>query len=510
LRGRRAAAGFAIKPLRHSILREAGNEGEDSMNDHPIVEIEFAELSDGSLVEMIEDPADPAKSLLAVYRDQIVRYAEKLVDQGRTLVPLRRSDDGDRHIRFPQGAESYGQITDLLTRVASFFSACLDLEKEWWFAMAAIVLSTWLPEKLPVASYLAFVGPPGSGKTTAMRILNLLCYRSVLTADISSSAFYDISHRFRPTILIDETLTAGRPRELIHLLKASSTPGVVSLRKNKARLAYGPKIFSWLCLPDDPALNSRCLIVPMHKTSRTDLKAPNHPRVLEIAKKVRMQLLQYRFENYKNLSVPKTPPNVQLFGRPLDLYRALSLPFDKDADMCKFLGALVADQNKLQTCMLSPVQASAIRVLYNSIHTHRDAPGFWLKALTAAVKKDLTDHGESAGFKERKFGDILTSLFFTNRTRMNAGYVLWLNRADRERIHATARDYEMADPIRNCDICAEAGALAATDTADEAQTEKDVPTEASKGEHRERRERGSRGKIRLRASASSRSRPLRS
>ena len=94
-----------------------------------------------------------------------------------------------------------------------------------------------------MAPYLALVGPPGSGKTTAMRVLKLLCYRSILTADISSSAFYDISNRIRPTLLIDETLTTGMPRELIHLLKASSTRDCVSLRKDKARLAFGPQSF---------------------------------------------------------------------------------------------------------------------------------------------------------------------------------------------------------------------------------------------------------------------------
>ena len=40
------------------------------MEQKPVVEIDFAELSDGSLVEMIEDPADATKTLFAVYRNQ--------------------------------------------------------------------------------------------------------------------------------------------------------------------------------------------------------------------------------------------------------------------------------------------------------------------------------------------------------------------------------------------------------------------------------------------------------
>jgi hypothetical protein len=141
------------------------------------------------------------------------------------------------------------------------------------------------------------VGPPGSGKTTALRILSLVWRRSLLTADITSAAFYDFCHRMHPTILIDETRTAGEPRALLHLLRSSSSRGFVGLRKDKAQLAYGPKVLSWVELPNDAALNSRCIVIPMHRTSRTNLKSPDDPKVLEFAERVRMRLLQFRFEN---------------------------------------------------------------------------------------------------------------------------------------------------------------------------------------------------------------------
>lgn len=473
------------------------------MKKSAVVEVDFAELSDGSLVEMIEDPADATKTRLAVWRNKSVRYTESVVDQGKILVPLPRADDQLQHVRLARGAEAYGQFEELEQNVACFFNSCLDLEFQWQLLLAAFVISSWSPEKLPVAPYLALVGPPGSGKTTAMRVLNLLCYRGLLTADISSSAFYEISHRIRPTILLDETLTAGRPRELIHLLKASSTPDCCSLRKGKARLAFGPKVFSWLELPDDPALNSRCIIVPMQKTSRTDLTNPNSPKVLEYAKRVRMRLLQFRFERFRDVSVPEIPADVPLSGRPLDLYRALALPFYQDRDMCGCLGYLIAKQNQLQPRLSSPAQASTIRILYNFIHKYQSAAGFTLSDLTAAVNSDLASRGESAGLNERKFGDILTSLSFTNRTRKNTGYVLWLDRSDRARIHATARDYGIEgtkNPIEKCEICAQTSTPSPISGPPEAQTG-EARSEGSKSERRERREHRSRGaRRRVRAS----------
>lgn len=45
-----------------------------------------------------------------------------------------------------------------------------------------------------------------------LKILRLLCRRSLLTADVSSAAFYRACGRLIPTLLIDETATAGTSR----------------------------------------------------------------------------------------------------------------------------------------------------------------------------------------------------------------------------------------------------------------------------------------------------------
>jgi len=58
-----------------------------SLNRKRVVEIDFAKLSDGSLVEMIEDPADATKTLLAVYDDHSVHYTDTRTDID-DIVPL--------------------------------------------------------------------------------------------------------------------------------------------------------------------------------------------------------------------------------------------------------------------------------------------------------------------------------------------------------------------------------------------------------------------------------------
>ncbi len=144
-------------------------------------------------------------------------------------------------------------------------------------------------------------------------------------------------------------------------------------------------------------------------------------------------------------------------SRPLDLYRALALPFSGDQEFCKSLANFIAQQRQFQPSLLSPVQASAVRVLHAFIHNLPTREGFVLSELTSEINLDLASCGEPSGLKERKVGDVLTSLGLTNRSRRNIGYVLWVGRCDRVRIHEMARNYEVdgipTDPIPNCEIC---------------------------------------------------------
>ena len=125
-----------------------------------------------------------------------------------------------------------------------------------------------------------------------------------------------------------------------------------------------------------------------------------------------------------------------------------------------------------------------------------------------AVNLHLKQRGESFGLNERKLGDILTSLSLKNRTRKNIGYVLWLYREDRARIHATARDYRIegtdANLIDECQICTPIGRPAPgtlpapTNRPVEAQMKTEKMPNREGRVRRERRVRRSRG-LRFRA-----------
>jgi hypothetical protein len=148
----------------------------------------------------------------------------------------------------------------------------------------------------------------------------------LLTADITSAAFYRVCERLTPTLLIDETSTAGERRILFHLLRTGTTRDAVALRRDESFKTFGAKVISWIELPDDAALNSRCIVIPLRETHRTDLTRPTNPDIQHAAEDLQRQFLQFRFEKFKALKVPKVQGDEVLHSRTRDLYEALALP----------------------------------------------------------------------------------------------------------------------------------------------------------------------------------------
>ena len=425
------------------------------MNSKPLVETAFSELPDGTLVDTIEEPNNSSRSLLAIYRDNRVSYTERFETDDEILLPISRTSGILSEVRFSRGAKSYECAAGLLDQLFRLFCYCLDAPGDHLKLLSCFVVSTWLIEKLPIAPYVAFVGLPYSGKTTALRLLSFLCRHSLLTSDITSPSFYEVCNRVAPTLLIDETATAGDKRALPHLLRTGSTKGSVAIRKNKSFNAYGPKVLCWTQLPSDAALNSRCIIIPLQETNQTGLLRPMDPIVQAAADDIRQMLQQYRFENFYRLS-PVVCGDVQLHSRNRDLYEALASPI-ADRSVRKFLGEYFRSQQNFIRESLSSVQVNVLQILDSCIH--QSSYGFTLAhiELTRVVNLRLKLDGESSHTSPHQIGRVLTSFGLIDRKRTNTGYVLIFGRETRDRIHQLVRRYgiepEDSASRETCHLC---------------------------------------------------------
>ena len=459
-------------------------------------EVDFLEMADGTLVEMIEDPNEPRRYLFATYNGNEVAYADNVEEGNRVFLPLPKNSKVCRYVNFPKGADKFNSPRYLLKAIWKMLHMTLELENKDLILMGFYTLATWFVEKLPSAPYLSLVGPPGSGKTTALRILNLLCRRGLHTADITSAAFYQLCDHLTPTLLIDETATLNNKGELLHLLRAGSAQGVISLRKGTAYKTYGARAVAWLELPDDAALNSRCLVIPMKSSTRKNLYSPVAPIILKLADRLQKALLQFRLTNYKNLALPELPGERELQPRTRDLYRALALPVGRDKKMCELLIQLLKMQEVIRETL--PLHSAAVLdAVYTAIHSIRDDQRYRISSSTEAANQYLRDAGEPGYLSEKRVGNILTSFNLGGRTRTNAGYVQWFRRETKEEVHRLAfnhkanlnsaqtqyQDCELCSAIMNREVSnAKGGSVGKPGGA--------KPSDTS--EHRELRERGNR------------------
>jgi hypothetical protein len=239
-------------------------------------------------------------------------------------------------------------------------------------------------------------------------------------------------------------------------MRAGSTKGAVAIRKNNVYNAYGPKVVCWTELPLDAALNSRFIIVPLQETDRTNLRRPTDPRILAHADEVRQMLQQYRLENLHGLRLGPIPGDELLDSRSRDIYESLALPID-DASIRNFLVMQLQGQQEINREPLSPVQIALLNALDAYVHAHPTDATCSNNSLTQVANLNLGASHELSRATPHEVGRVLTTFGLTERKRTNAGYVLYIGRDVRKKIHELVRHYqvEINDSVNRecCEFC---------------------------------------------------------
>jgi hypothetical protein len=434
--------------------------------DFPVIETDFAELTDGTLIELVEDPHNPGKRCYAVWKDGEIRFLNKIEQDGRVFVPPVGNSKFIDCIRLPRGAEPYSSEQEILSGLESLISQCIAIDEKYVPVLANFVLSTWFVDRFLVAPYLSVVGLPQSGKTTLLRLLSLVCRRSLLVSDISSAPFYWACAKFLATILIDETGTAGNNQALRHMLRSGTTRDVLAIRIDSGLHSYGAKAVSWLEPPDDPALNSRCILVPMFESERANLCGLDDPKIQQLANRVQAQLLRFRLDNFKKVHPIPVPGDEILRPRARDILRSLAAVHSQNSQRCQVLLRFFQSGQILPAEPLTREQNVVLKLLFSLVHSRvEDFSCVFVAQVTKAVNQFLEVDGERFRLLPRKVGSILTSLGFTNRKRTNSGWTLQLSLQDAAMVHQLVvrygidgfEDFVMGNHEGVCKMCRDTG-----------------------------------------------------
>ena len=225
----------------------------------------------------------------------------------------------------------------------------LDIE-EWVATMMALwIIGTHIYFLFDSYPYIYVLGERGSGKTRMLKIITLLSRMGELWVAGRPSPLFRVAHAIKPTIAIDESekMNEEDMGELISLLNAGYERGVSVPRTNTDSKSveffevYSPKAFA-TTKPISPVLESRCLRIPIKRTTKMDLEERDpfngvYRSILEeIGREISFWVIENGseiasmdkdsvFKKYKEKFVGTPPRLLQLFMPLLCIYDYLRL-----------------------------------------------------------------------------------------------------------------------------------------------------------------------------------------
>lgn len=442
----------------------------------PAREVEFEELPDGRLVEMIEDPEDPTRKSLVVGRNGRYEIVQSIESRGQLLVPLSSGDSVLQSIIFPRGATAMvgrsdvASPADLMKVISLFIRKRVAASDADIVILTAYIFSTWFIDRFDVAPYLMVLGPPGSGKTTLLNVLALLCRRSLLVGDISSAALYHVCTGIRPTFLLDEAATSVGQSDsaLRHFLRIGTTRAAVA-RKGGIFSAYSAKVLAYPEPPKDLALNSRCAVIQM-RSAKPERKDQWDPGVREYAAKLREALLLYRLDSWATIRPSRIPGSEQLPERTQDIVTWLSVATPDPLARACVLARFQPLAEYINLDHDAKIQKLLNSILFMKIHAYVEEGGDASGVASWIMVKDLTDtanaerelRGEKDRLSTETVGHALNRMGIADGGRTNSGARRWLDEPARRQIHLKVKSFGLdslalkyGPQLENCPLCKE-------------------------------------------------------
>ena len=416
----------------------------------PPKETGFAELDDGCLLEIIEDPKNPGRNLLVFWREGRVEYSDQIEHLDQDFVPLQPEDDLSRRIRLPQGVKPYKSTRKLLDALEDLFARCFTVDPEYMCVLTSFALYTWLADRLPVAVYLWILGRPSSGKTTILETLSLVCRSSLFVDNFSMPSFGRVCERYQPTLFIDDldTYYGPRARMLRRWLREGTT---------RSQPMFGAKVMSSQEPQEDLALDSRCIVVPTREVNDCKLIKPSDPRLESEIREIRMRLLDFRLTMIKEAKLLTVPGAEELRPRDRDLLGCLAAPLHQDEPRCQeLLNFFESTYNQRKFAGLSP-EIAVLAAFYVFRHTKQFLGVVTISLLTKWANDLLYASADRRRLTPRKVGAILTSYGLGSRLRRNTGYEVAVEEDDDHRLHDLARMYGFDENLTiagiSCRVC---------------------------------------------------------
>lgn len=221
---------------------------------------------------------------------------------------------------WPLAGEPVEPEEDLWSRIKAYIINHVDLPDERLFdLLTALIYATYIPETFYVVPYIQIIGPKNSGKTRLGEVIQQLCYRGLMSSNISEAALFRSVEEWKPTLILDETeIYSDKDRGSIqNLLNAGYRRGCPAIRmegvsEGVPRLAlfdvFGFKVLIGTGGFKD-TLESRAIRISMEKNIRKVAATLDFNE----AREIRGQLLMLRFQRLADVARVASVNSVGIF-----------------------------------------------------------------------------------------------------------------------------------------------------------------------------------------------------
>jgi hypothetical protein len=219
-------------------------------------------------------------------------------------------------VTLPETPEDYGSTEELALAIQDYIYRYVDISDHFRKIASFYVLLTWVYDAFNELPYLRLRGDYGSGKTRALLVIGSICNKAFFASGASTvSPIFHTLDLFRGTLIFDEAdfRFSDEKSELVKILNNGNVRGFPVLRTAvtaarefdpRAFNVYGPKIVAMRKAFEDAALESRFITEEMgQRRMRHDIPINLPDTQREEAKKLRNQLLMYRFRTLASIKV---------------------------------------------------------------------------------------------------------------------------------------------------------------------------------------------------------------
>jgi hypothetical protein len=399
------------------------------------------------LVETIRDPADPDRFVFLDWCDGEYTIVPQIEYRGRIYVPPSQSAGLVSHLTIPGAVRPCGRLNVLLSDLRATIREFMEISDRNILLIQSFILANWFPDLFNSVPYLWLIGPPGSAKTTLLRLLSCVCRRALLVGDIRAAALYQLVDSLDTTLFIDELEVSGSrvDWDILRLLRTGSTHGIPVVRNGRIYSTFGFKVICSRQLPEDMALTSRAIAVSI-LPSLKELKPFTGEEMRRIAEEFQPRLMMFRLMHYPAVrnSRMQTCNLDDMTPRGRQLSRVLAAPLEGNEQAQSDLIALLQEYDRETRIerLLEP-EWLGVEALFGICHEQLPYGGrvgeMLMGGVADQINSTLKYRGEDTRLTARKAGAILKSLGIKSESLGNLGRGVRFTQPFRRTIHELAR-----------------------------------------------------------------------